>query len=281
MTPAGRALPDDCHLHTPLCGHATGRPEEYVRRAVDLGVLGVGFSCHSPMPPDYDPANRMKPERFPEYLELVRRCRQAFPGLPVRLGLETDFCPGTEDFAREILERADFDYVIGSVHYLGSWGFDNPEQVAEYGRRDLYQVYAEYYEALAGLARSGLCDVVGHPDLVKKFGHRPARDPAVLELRALEAVARAGLALEVNTSGLRRPVKEIYPSLRILRAAREMGIGIVFGSDAHEPGHVGYAFDRAVALAREAGYRSFRRYERRRFVEVPLPDPPGTGPGAL
>lgn len=261
----------DYHLHTPLCGHATGRPEEYVRRAVDLGLLEVGFSCHSPMPPDYDPANRMKAERFPEYVEIVRRCREAFPGFPVRLGLETDFHPGTEEYARAVLGWAEFDYVIGSVHYLGSWGFDNPEQLAGYRGRDLYEVYAEYYGALAGLARSGLCDIVGHPDLIKKFGHRPSRDYAGLELRALEEVARAGLALDVNTSGLRRPVGEIYPSLRILRAAREMGIGIVFGSDAHEPGHVGFAFGRAAALAREAGFASFRRYSRRRFEEVPLP----------
>lgn len=261
----------DYHLHTPLCGHAIGRPEEYVQRAVGLELLEVGFSCHSPMPPGYDPANRMRPERFPDYLEIVRRCRENFPGFPVKLGLEADFHPGTEDYVRSVLTMAEFDYVIGSVHYLGSWGFDNPDQAAGFGTRDLYEIYSDYYRALAGLARSGLCDIVGHPDLIKKFGHRPPRDTAGLETRALEEVARAGLALEVNTSGLRRPVTEIYPSLRILRTAREMGIGIVFGSDAHEPGHVGYAFDRAAALARQAGYTRFRRYSRRRYEELPLP----------
>jgi len=260
----------DYHMHTPLCRHASGEPEEYAQKAIEAGLSEIGFSCHSPMPSWYDPVNRMVAEQFPQYVEIVRRCQKAFPDFPVKLGLETDFHPGTEDYAREVLGKADFDYVIGSVHYLGTWGFDNPEQVEGYRGRDLYDIYGEYYDQLAGLARSGLCDIVGHPDIIKKFGYRPSRDYASLELEALEAVAEAGLALDVNTSGLRRPVEEIYPSLRILKAAREMGIGIVFGSDAHEPGLVGFAFDRAVALAREAGYTHSRRYTRRKFDLVPL-----------
>jgi histidinol-phosphatase (PHP family) len=262
----------DYHLHTPLCKHAIGEPEEYARKALDFGLAEIGFSCHSPMPPGYDPANRMLPEQFPRYEEIVRRCREAFPRLPVKFGIETDFHPGTEDYARSVVEDHEFDYVIGSIHYLGSWGFDNPEQVDHYKEQDVYDIYAEYYDRVAGLARSGLCDIVGHPDVIKKFGHRPLRDYVALELRALEAVARAGLALDVNTSGLRRPADEIYPSLRILKAAHGMGIGITFGSDAHEPSLVGYAFDRALALAREAGYTHFRRYTRRKFELVPLPE---------
>ncbi len=261
----------DTHLHTRLCKHATGEPEEYARKALETGLAGIGFSCHSPMPPEYDPTNRMVLDQFPEYIDLVRRCQGAFPEFPVKLGLETDFHPGTEDYARSVLDMAEFDYVIGSIHFLGSWGFDNPEQMGRFNDRDLYGIYAEYYDKVAGLARSGLCDIVGHPDVVKKFGHRPSRDYAPIEIRALEAVAAAGLALDVNTSGLRRPAREVYPSLRILKAAREMGIGITCGSDAHEPELVGYAFDQATALAREAGYTHFRRYTRRKFDLVPLP----------
>ena len=268
----------DYHLHTPLCKHATGEPEDNARKAVEAGLDEIGFSCHSPMPPWYDPSNRMVLGQFPEYLEKVRRCREAFPRLPVRLGIETDFHPGTEDYARGIVEANDFDYVIGSVHYLGSWAFDNPEQVARYGERDLYEIYTEYYSMIGGLARSGLCDIVGHPDVIKKFGYYPSRDYAPLEMKALEAVARAGLALDLNTSGLRRPAKEIYPSLRILKAARGMGIDITFGSDAHEPGLVGFAFDRAAALAREAGYTHFRKYARRKFELAPLPPISGYRP---
>jgi histidinol-phosphatase (PHP family) len=261
----------DYHMHTPLCKHAVGEPEEYARRAVERGVEEIGFSDHGPMPPEYDPDFRMREAEYPAYVDMVSRCRKAFPNLSIRLGLEADFHPGTEGYVRDVIARYPFDYVIGSVHYLGDWGFDNPENVHRFEGRDLHALYAQYYELVARLARTGLYDIVGHPDVIKKFGHRPQRDYEALERGALEAVAAAGMALDVNTSGLRRPAKEIYPSPRILRAACRMGIGITFGSDAHEPRLVGEAFDQAVALAKEAGYTHFRRYVQRRFELVPLP----------
>ena len=174
-------------------------------------------------------------------------------------------------FRSELLKGQPFDYVIGSVHYLGDWGFDNPAHVERFAERDVYDIYAQYYDLVTGLARTKLFDILGHPDVVKKFGHRPSRDWEPLERKALEAVAAAGMALDVNTSGLRRPADEIYPSPRMLRTARELGIGITFGSDAHEPGHVGEAFDRAIAQARQAGYTVWRRYTARRYEEVPIP----------
>lgn len=261
----------DYHMHTPLCKHAVGQPEEYARRAVERGIDEIGFSDHNPMPPWYDPNFRMEAGEYPRYIEMVERCRRAVPQLPIKLGLESDFHPGTEDFVRDVIRTYDFDYIIGSVHYLGTWGFDNPDNAHRFKERDTYEVYAEYYDLVAELARSGLYDIVGHPDVVKKFGYRPDRDYEPLERRALEAIAAAGMALDVNTSGLRRPANEIYPSPRILKAAREMGIGITFGSDAHEPRHVGEAFDRAVALVKSAGYTHLRRYARRKYDLVPLP----------
>jgi histidinol-phosphatase (PHP family) len=261
----------DYHLHTPLCKHAVGQPEEYARRAVERGLDEIGFSDHCPMPAGYDPDFRMAPGEYPAYVEMVERCRRGVPGLPIRLGLEADYHPGTEEFVREVVARYEFDYVIGSVHYIGDWGFDNPANAHRFEGRDVYEVYEKYYDLVARLARTGIYDIVGHPDVVKKFGHRPSREWAALERRALEAVAAAGMALDVNTSGLRRPAREIYPSPRILRAAREMGIGITFGSDAHEPAHVGENFREALELVRSAGYTSVRRYTRRRYLEEPLP----------
>jgi histidinol-phosphatase (PHP family) len=260
----------DYHTHTPLCKHAVGEPEDYARRALERGLVEIGFSDHSPMPSDYDPEWRMARSEYGSYVEKVRRCRAAFPALPVKLGLEADFHPGTEAYVADLLREHDFDYVIGSIHYLGDWGFDNPAHVARFAERDVYDIYAQYYGLVAGLAATGMYDILGHPDVVKKFGHRPSRDWEPLERRALEALAAAGMALDVNTSGLRRPANEIYPSLRMLRTARALGIGITFGSDAHEPGHVGEDFDRAVAHARAAGYTTWRRYAARRYEEVPL-----------
>lgn len=261
----------DYHTHTPLCKHASGEPEAYAARAVERGLPELGFSDHSPMPPSYDPDWRMSYEQYGSYVAMVERCRAAFPKLSIKLGLEADFHPGTEPFVEKILREHPFDYVIGSIHYLGDWAFDNPEFVRRFEERDVYELYARYYALVEGLAGTRLFDILGHPDVIKKFGHRPSSDWAPIERRALEAVAKAGLALDVNTSGLRRPAKEIYPSARMLRTARELGIGITFGSDAHEPGHVGESFKEAVEAVRAAGYTSYRVYTKRRFEERALP----------
>lgn len=261
----------DYHTHTPLCKHAVGEPEAYAARAVERGLREIGFSDHSPMPPDYDPDWRMSIDQYGTYVALVERCRRAFPRLSIKLGLEADYHPGTEAFVARILREHPFDYVIGSVHYLGDWGFDNPDLAHRFEGMDVFEIYAQYYALVEKLAATGLYDILGHPDLVKKFGHRPSRDWAAVERRALEAVARAGMAIDVNTSGLRRPAKEIYPSPRMLRTARELGIGITFGSDAHEPGHVGEAFAEALAAVKAAGYTTSRIYAGRRYEDVPLP----------
>ena len=261
----------DYHMHTPLCKHAVGEPEAYARRAIERGIEEIGFSDHCPMPPSYDPDWRMDPSQYPTYIEMVRRCQKAFPQLSIKLGLEADYHPGTEEYVRGVVTAYPFDYVIGSVHYLGDWGFDNPDLAHKFDGKDLHQIYTQYYDLVVKLAETRMFDIVGHPDVIKKFGHRPEKDYEPLERRALEAIAKAGMALDVNTSGLRRPAKEIYPSLRILKAGRSMGIDITFGSDAHEPKLVGESFTEAIAHVKAAGYTHFRRYTQRRFDLLPLP----------
>ena len=150
-----------------------------------------------------------------------------------------------------VLGEYPWDYVIGSVHYLGAWGFDNPEFVDEYERRDLGQLYRHYAALMEGAARSGLFDAIGHLDLPKKFGHRAPDDSALL--RVLGVVAGLGLALDFNTAGWRKPVAEAYPAPNLVRAAAERGIPFVLGSDAHAPGEVGYRFGDALEVIREAG----------------------------
>lgn len=246
--------PYDSHLHTPLCGHATGTPREYAQAALDAGLAGLCFTDHMPMPAWYDAPWRMRRDQLARYVEEVRAVQQEFAGqLDVRLGLEADFHPGTERYVEEVLGAYPWDYVIGSVHYLGAWGFDNPEFVEEYERRDLGQLYRHYAALVEGAARSGLFDVIGHLDLPKKFGHR-APDPSALR-RVLDVVAAAGLALDFNTAGWRKPVNEPYPAPDLVRAAAERGIPFVLGSDAHQPGEVGYRFGDALGVIREAGGR--------------------------
>lgn len=264
-------MPVDYHMHTPLCKHATGEPEKYVVRAIERGIGEIGFSDHSPMPEWYDPMSRMSRDEFPRYVEMVRDVQRRFAGrMEIRLGVEADYHPGTEDYVREFLASEPFDYAIGSVHYLGDWPFDHPEAVEGFLQRDIDSIYQEYYGLVVRMAESGLYDIAGHLDLPKKFGHRARADmmPAVRE--ALFAIRDAGMCFELNTSGLRKPVREMYPSAEIVRLAAKLGVPVTLGSDAHEPRHVGEDFDRAVALLREAGYREVMRFVGRKRTRMPL-----------
>jgi histidinol-phosphatase (PHP family) len=206
------------------------------------------------MPAWYDAPWRMRPDQLQEYVDEVRAVQAEFAGrLDVRLGLEADFHPGTERFVEQLLAAFRWDYVIGSVHYLGAWGFDNPEYVAEYEARDLGGLYNDYYTLVGGAARSGLFDSIGHLDLPKKFGHR---DPVgVAALRALDVIAETGLALDFNTAGWRKPVAEAYPAPHLVGEAVGRGIPFVLGSDAHQPQEVGHRFIEAAAMIEGVGGR--------------------------
>ncbi len=246
----------DSHVHTPLCRHAEGAPEEYLFQARKQGLKGLVFTDHSPMPAWYDPESRMPLSALPFYLLALEHLREKTPDLYVGIGLEADFHPGTEGFVAHLLRQYPFDYVIGSVHYLGAWPFDHPAYQEEFTWRELKEVYREYFRLVEAAASTGLFHAIGHLDLPKKFGHRLEAE-ALLELAhpALLAIQREGLCLDVNTAGLRKPIGEVYPSLLLLKEARALGIGVVLGSDAHHPLEVGHGFEEALRLLKEAGYR--------------------------
>lgn len=261
----------DYHMHTPLCLHAEGTPEEYCERALERGIPEIGFSDHGPMPAWYDPASRMSLGQYPRYIEMVREVQLKFEGrLTIKLGLEADYFPGTEEFVKETLRRYEFDYVIGSVHFLGTWGFDNPRYAEEFRRRDLWEVYTEYYAQVEQLAQSRLFDILGHADVVKKFGYVPERDTTLLMKRAVEALKDNDLCFEINTSGLRKPCKEIYPARAFVEVAAKAGVPVTLGSDSHEPGTVGADYDRALRLLKECGYKRIARFTRRKRELVAL-----------
>lgn len=262
--------PADYHTHTYLCKHAKGEAREYARAAESKELPEICFADHAPAPGGYDARHRMELEQFPIYRELVAQIRDI--GAPAVLyGIEADYYKDCEKFLCEWLGRQEFDLVIGSVHYIGDWGFDSPENRNVWNSADVTQTWREYFGLVGKLAETGLYDVVGHIDIPKKFGYRPSDDDLREMVQpALDRVSAAGMGIEINTSGLRKPVGEIYPSPLILSLAFERDIPICFGSDAHSPEEVGYAFDEAVKLAREAGYRQRLRFKRRekRLVEL-------------
>lgn len=261
----------DYHMHTPLCGHANGEPAEYVEQGIRVGLSEIGFSEHNPMPKWADDNWRMRRNAMERYLEMIDEVQVRYDGrISVKLGLECDFRPGTEEFVRDTINQHRFDYIIGSVHYIGDWVFDSPETLAEWDKRDLFAVWREYFDLMTQAANTGMFDIMGHPDLVKKFGHVPREDCAPLFEQFLTAVKQNDLAMEISTAGLRKPVGEMYPSTPMIEMAKRMDVPIVISSDAHEPAEVGYEFPRAVELARSVGFAQIARYSGRKRQLVPL-----------
>ncbi|HUB87198.1 MAG TPA: histidinol-phosphatase HisJ family protein [Verrucomicrobiae bacterium] len=263
-------LPADYHMHTPLCRHAVGEPAEYARRAVEIGLTEIGFSDHSPMRQDDFDNWRMNFSQLDEYVEKIRRVQTDFPELTIRLALEVDYLPGQEGWIRELAARHPWDYFIGSVHYVSdSWAIDDPQKLSEWKDRDAMEVWQIYFERLTKAAESRLFEIIGHADLPKKFGHRPPQNVAALCGKFLDAAQKSGSAIELNTAGLRKDCKEIYPSREILQLAIRKKVPITFGSDAHAPEEVGMNFAEAISLARSVGYRERCRFanRRREFVE--------------
>ena len=265
----------DYHVHTARCGHATGSMEEYIERALDLGLGEIGFSDHLHLyflPRDRrDRSLAMDEDELPEYVESVLRLRERHPRIRVRLGVEADYFPGREDDLRRILELYPWDYVYGSVHFIGDWGFDDPKYVDRYAEWDIDDLYRRYFELVKGAAASGLFDVIGHLDVIKKFGHRPKGDTSRLYAEVASALRAGGVCIEVSTAGLRKPVGEIYPGPALLAECARHQVPVTLGSDAHRPSEVGIYFDRSLDALRAAGYREIVRFEGRTPTVVPLP----------
>jgi len=260
-------FPADTHTHTHLCRHAGGNPIDYARAAAERGIPEIACTDHIFFPNDPNPSIRMKKEEFAEYLALVREAQQA--GLcTVLLGIEADYQRDlVQGHIQSVLDSADFDLVLGSLHTGPFWDLapDDPAATPEF----VEQMNRTYYLRMAELARTGLYDVCSHFDIVKRAGiHAPAPLLAEIVPPALDAVAEAGMAIEINTSGFDHGAGEAYPSLQILSWMKERGIPIAFGSDSHDPAQIGRYFDKALALARAAGYTHRAEFRRRKKTLV-------------
>lgn len=268
----------DYHTHTARCKHASGRMADYVLAARKAGLDEMGFSDHLPYPKGESPYN-MAPEELPLYVDEVLDLRAQNPDLPIRLAVEADYFPECEEELAAQIARAPFDYVIGSVHYqkvtkareqriltdadFWDWPIDSPDPAdqEEWLRHEVNEVWREYLHQMRLCAASGLFHIIGHADLPKKFGNTPHGDFTAEYRETARAFAAAGVVVELNTSGLRQKVAEIYPSMPFLRELRAAGVGITLGSDAHKPEQVGAFFGQAVEWARRAGYGELMRFE--------------------
>lgn len=289
----------DYHLHLhphepsldgpPPGEYPPGLIESYVEAAAERGVGELGFTEHlyrcveaAPVlgrfwesDPNPDLAAQTAAFVFADqnlglesYVEAVLSARDE--GLPVRLGLEVDFFPETYAAVLELIDPYPWDFLLGSVHWVGGWAIDSAEVTFEFERRGVDRAWHEYFELVTELAATGGVDVLAHVDVCKKYGYRPADEPVEAYAAVIEAAVSTGTAVEVSSQGLRNPAAEVYPSPRFLRMCCEAGIAVTLGSDAHRAEQVAHATERVRAAAAAAGYTSHLRFDQRRRREVPL-----------
>ena len=264
----------DYHMHlrngSEEIAHDTWTVDPFVEAARGAGVDEIGFTEHIYY---FKQTSSLwdvpyQSERFvydiEKYVQAVVSARER--GLPVKLGLEVDYVRGREDETRELLAPYPWDYLLGSVHFIDGLGVDGeePRLLDVVGVDEAWRVY---FETLAAAARSRLFDALSHPDLVKIFGVRP---DSFDYSDTADAIAESGVAIEVSTAGLRKPVGELYPDPAFLSACRERGVPVTLASDAHSPDVVGRDFDRALELMRSAGYETVTVFEQRRARQEPL-----------
>jgi histidinol-phosphatase (PHP family) len=254
----------DLHNHTPLCKHAKGNPEEYIKKAIKKGIEIYGFADHAPM--NFDPNYRMSFEEMEKYEQKITSLSQKYDNIKILLGYEVDFTPKVD---KRVLNR-DVDYLIGSVHFLDNWGFDNPEFIEEWQNRDVDDIYKEYFYLIEQMAKSKQFDIVGHLDLIKVFGYKPKTPIKDLAKNAIKEIKKASMAVEINTAGLRKPIKELYPSFELLEMILEENIDITFSSDAHSPEQVGFMLKETVEEIKKLGFSKAVYFEKRKKIKVKI-----------
>lgn len=241
----------DYHIHTRASPDAEGSMADCGKVAEKRGIHEISFSEHvllRPLTGRSDSFVQQMPAYVHDLIEFRKRSN-----VLVKMGIEIDFFPDEASKIKEFIQKYPFDYVIGSVHVIGEWIFDEPSEIHEYSKKDMCQVYNDYFSLVRSAASSGLFDVLGHPDLIKIFGAKPKTDFSRILVETAETIAKSNICAEINTRGLRRPCKEIYPNEQFLRILHEHGVPVTFGSDAHLPGGCWTKFQGSDRTGKKSG----------------------------
>lgn len=259
----------DSHSHTPLCKHAFGQPIAYAEKGLQRGLKGHIVTCHSPMPAGFSPHVRMSLAEFDQYVELVKCSHEAMEGrFEIRLGMESDWFPGMEQWVEKLHAMADFDFILGSVHPFLE------EYETRFFRGDCFEFQKQYFQHLAESAESGLFDCLAHPDVVKSMTLREWRLDRLNDTfhEVLERIAKTGVAMELNTSGLHKAYPEMNPGNQLLRLMRRYRIPVVLGSDAHRPHRIAEDFEFALQALLKAGFDEVSVFEKRQRIPLRIAD---------
>ena len=281
---------EDWHTHNEMCHHAVGSIEDYIKQAVGCRRINtIGISDHFP----YEFVKNI--ERIPyqeyaitipeieDYLSTAENLKEKYKtNINVRIGFEVDYFKNQEFALNNHLNKVKnrLDYILGSIHILnfkdsrGAWGFDDSRFRKDFNYYGAQNVYINYYKKLQKMVKSEEFDfdIVGHFDLPKKFNDIPANKERVFEeiMKTLELIKAKDLTIEINTSGLRKPCKEQYPSEKIIKEMYSLDIPILLGSDAHKPKEIGWNFKKIVKILKKIGYTQLVHFNKRKkaFMEL-------------
>lgn len=255
----------DYHMHTTFSdGKDTYLSYLEVARKKDLAE--IGFSDHiTILPVDWC----VQEVDFPVLRENLKNlCNNFSEDVQVRFGLEVDYFPDKEEEIRQVISYFPVDYVIGSVHFIDEWNFDSDPSY--YGKWSNNEIYQMYFDILKKAIKSGLFDIIGHFDIIKKLNCWPETDPSNLYEETLKIMKEANVVLELNTSGLDHPCKEFYPNKDALALACKLGIPITLGSDSHHPSQVSRHFESAINMLKSVGYTRITRFRNRMRGEIEI-----------
>lgn len=250
----------DYHLHTSRCRHASGTMEAYVRAALEKGIQSIGFADHAPTEDGFDQRHRMDWHQFDGYVDEVRQLRNEMPEIEILLGIEADMYDGFENSLTALRERFPIDYVIGSVHYADQrLIFHLTEHDISPDRTE--EVLKSYVRRVENGIATKLVDIVGHLDVIKYISPNQLQNIHNAMGELFDRIAAAGIIVELNTSGLRKKIRRIFPDPLIIRSLAGRHIPFCLSSDAHQPSEVGDCFPLALEELAQAGYSNQHRHD--------------------
>jgi histidinol-phosphatase (PHP family) len=265
----------DLHTHHERCGHAKGTIRDYIEAALEKGLSVIGISDHSPyFAHELDhpfPNIAMGRLAFASYVEEVLSLQAEYRGrIDVLLGIESDFFPEGVEIYRNYYQSYPFDYIIGSVHFTNGVSIFKKARWEGLSDEQFVSEKETYYDLIRESAKSGLFQIIGHADAIKRYYPAFSDLPSPKVEEAIRVIGECGLAMEVNTSGKASDCQSWYPSDEILEMALHYGVDITFGSDAHQPGRVGDEWEQVARRLKEIGFKEWVYFKQKKRVPVPL-----------